>query len=627
MKPLTIVALAIVAALGLALGLNITTEPETKTTYSTVADLTPTIEHETVSNWAELSPSSNWTGYYPYSGYTFTPMPDNVYNRYGVQPSADPEITVIDDVKEGGQELTTRRDKCNVFDIGNGILSNGTFHRTTATVSQITRSSLMYMKPLSSLATFGDDPTIIDFDAPCCIPLTSSAYDYRHSGVQIYLRVCGSFGSDLQRLAQKVMYTPATNGQPAYYSGADADGNPVWTYQAGDSNFALYIIWGGTFVTGYPLPDASQGFVNSVVSAGPDPTTATITITPKLDEPVVYMDIRDGITVYPVPAASSTVLNWENGYVNGSISFLVRTTSGGLNVRDGITHDWLFRYDRVSNSDEAYITGAGQMVNLGNTKTTWKAVLVEINAIDGKFKVTPIIDFIDFQNWSMGPTTYSYDFSFSPVKKLEIYCNYGYNSDPVIMGIVSTKVATDPNELLWLNPVIESNAWFPQITMRPYSVYFRSGVTYGDSITINNQTFAVSPTGYITIEGMDYPVVGMSVDWPQGSANGHVLLRLAKGTHPITIDLGPVEATRITATGIWYAQVDLRTISTETQDAIKYDPDAWDKADAKTVLVIFMVVCTALAMWAMRSKEMSTGGVITVIVALAIAWITLGVVI
>lgn len=639
LKPLTIVAVAVVAAIGLGVGFNLSEEPQTVTTYTTVADMTPTVEHETVSNYAPLSPSENWTGFYPYSTFSYTQMTDNSYNRYGIQPTSDPTITDIADIKTNAMRtFAATSSRVHVMDLGDGYLSNGTMRAVSGGYSVVTATNPISIKLLSYVASFpADSKVVCDFDAPCAIPLANLG-SYSNSGVTVNLWACLNFGSGLQKLASKIVYTPASADQAAQWSGYDSLNNPVWVWDADSSNASLYVIWGGTWVSSYPLAGDSRGYTNYDVGSGPNPARAQITTTQYSSESIRYMDIRYGVSVNPIAVNSDRSTFWQNGYVNGIITMVIKTDSSGFTV--GYSQrgrDTIFYCTPPNNDHLGQFSVTVPMSGSVEIPTMYPAVSVTIDAISNEIRISPILEFIDFVTYTQMDTVYTIPYqnltstfgdlvTLEPVEKLEIW-GYNYvdapNIGPYTIGIVYTEVATDPNNLLWLNPRILPTKWFPMNAASPYSVYFRSGVAFGDTLTINGREFPVSD-GQIDIDGVFYPISGLSIDYNGGATGGDVLLRLPHGSRPIPYSLGDVQTTAITGTGIWYAQVDLRGIQTETKTHLVFDSDGWKDTTAKDVIILFMAICTVLSMWTMRNREMGAAGILTVIIALAIGWIILG---
>lgn len=631
LRPLTIVAVAVVAAIGLGVGLNFAAEPEERTTYKTLADLTPIVEHDPVDDYAELSPASNWTGFSPYSSFTYVVTDNNSWNRYPIQPSADPVTTQISNIQaESSTTLTATTTRLHIIETGSGIVSDGIFKRVTSTSSIVTVGQSVHLKRVSDIAaTAADTKITIVADAACMVPLYHAG-SYVNSGVTIDLWACGLFGSGLQSLAARATYTPATASSAAQWVGADASGSPVWTMDA-NSAYDLYIVWGGQMVTGYPAAAGLDGYSNAATGSGPSPVHVSVTTTQIIDG-VSYMDIRYGVTIPQLTAATENRYTiWDNGYKNGRLTMLIKTDSGYFTVKysDMNTNEGtIFWFDSgngdchivIPMTDDIYVT------------QEYPAVAVEIDALANQLIITPILDFIDFTNWQMGPNSYVVDYAnyrnsdhapiaLKPIESLMLYGNI-YDTRPFVIGIVETDVATDPNDLLWDDARINVAKWFPTYARQPFSIYFRSIVTAGD-LWIEGLTFPVED-GQITYDGKKYPLQGLRVDYMGGVEGGDVIIRLPDGSKYYDLNIGGVTTQWIHLLGIWYAQIDLASIQTETVDVMKYDPDGWKGATAKAVIMIFLAVCVALALWAMRNREIGAGGIGTIMIALAMGWIILG---
>lgn len=628
MKPITIVALAIVAAIGLTLGFNFTESTETRTSYQEIADITPTVEHGDVLDYAELSPSSNFTGFSPYSSYTFKQMPDNAWSRYSVMPAEDPVTEAVDDVKTGAAvTLTASSESVAFIETGSGIISSGTCRSTSLGFIHVTPTNPVSLKELSGYLPGSQYKAAIKIDSACVVPLKLfGTYSVAGASVTVY----AGQGAGMWRLASYVTYTPATSTASAYWSGTDASFTPLWTVDA-SSDYKPMIVWGGSYVTDILEPDYTNGFSNTATGPGPSPLAATVTTTELLGDSAVYMDARYGVTVQNTDSSDIRLTRWSNGYVNGQIDFLIASSSGYLQVYydNGLTSLFTLTRERLLDgryTDEILIRGLGESVTVS---PRFPALLVSVDAVKDEIRVTPVADFIDFFTYTLTDATYTLKSSSMGIDPMEGLAMRGATTEqsgliasPVNLAIVKTLVSTDPDSLLWLDPVINPMKWFPQSTYSPYSVYFRSVVASGDSLRVNNLVFAVSD-GQVEVNGSKYPLNGMRIDFRGGAANGDVFL-VFSGSKQAEIDLGYIEDTYIYGTGIWYAQIDLQSMAAESKDVLKYDPDGWKGATVKTVLVLFMAICTALALWAARAKELSTGGFLTVGISVIVAWIVLG---
>lgn len=116
---------------------------------------------------------------------------------------------------------------------------------------------------------------------------------------------------------------------------------------------------------------------------------------------------------------------------------------------------------------------------------------------------------------------------FAPVTTLHIKTG---DSSPAKVFIDSTVVAVDPSGLLWGDPSIPLNYFYPEQMTFDTRVLFNGFVKYGNSITINGQTFAIDDGRLVythteTVVPNEYPQISVRIVAPvQDLPAGHELM-------------------------------------------------------------------------------------------------------
>ena len=123
--------------------------------------------------------------------------------------------------------------------------------------------------------------------------------------------------------------------------------------------------------------------------------------------------------------------------------------------------------------------------------------------------------------------------------------------------IVNTWVPSDPQGLLWSNPTMNINTYFPDIVTAGARVYISSVLTTGTSLTINGSEFETSDKK-ILIQNNLYPINGIGIDY---RTDGHTYVVINNGK---TFDLGETSTYVISGAGIWYWSSELDSIVTTT---------------------------------------------------------------
>lgn len=599
-----ITALALVLALLLAMGLNVTTHQETDTSYDFAADLTPVVEHGDVYTWTQYNPVTNWTGWS--GGATWTTTEDGVVNRYMI-PAKTEDISTSITTAAGlatkdwtSYAATVSGDDQGAHFIvaGNGVYSN----------AQVDPNYVLTAGPdiriLAASEFVEDDSVWVELTAntPCFLPLgpfhivtataspNSTSYAIRYAEFPVQSDVYPS-------LASRIVWNPDLRVWNAY----DRWDAPLWA--TGESTDAI-IVQGGQQVSAWPTSGVAD-FSNRVT--GPGFATLTQIKANEFDViPAEYLIIDDGITV----TGTATL---DTGYENGSMTLLAKAgdnvdiVAGGYTVSitsssNGITA----RVYPTATPSEAVVRVVG----------TWPAVAVELDALDGLVRLTPALNFTSFVSYTLSTYTIEIPADLSPISSLTASVTAPARAT---IGVVATTIRTDPSNVLWQDPTLDPVPLFPTATSGSYSIWIRSVAAYGETMTINGRAFQISGQD-IEVGDNSYPVSGMRIDY----AGGNVSLNWPSERGAPSEDLGAISDNEIAATGVWYASIDLMTISSVTRDAYDWDPDGWQKADGATVIALYMGLCVAGLLILSRTSDVKAGDALIVIGSIALMWVVMG---
>ena len=283
-----------------------------------------------------------------------------------------------------------------------------------------------------------------------------------------------------------------------------------------------------------------------IISSVANYTLATITpisYPPEYADPTKYVNILNSTASLPVselPTWSNTAYN--DTLINAAVTILVKNSMTIYAAGGTITIDY----------DGTTYTVNG--VNVGNyangliltidaqTRTLTTEGIISANASAPATDYTRA-GFTYTVGWSPNSAEIT-ALSFRSVSNAEVY-------------IVSTTIYTDPNNLLWINFNVDLNDYFASIIDGEAGarVVFNGFVSYGNSLTINGQTFPVAD-GKITVPYDDNGIIrptqfklnGLAVDY---NRNGTVNLVFTEDYNK-TVSLGATVDYVITGAGAWY---------------------------------------------------------------------------
>lgn len=317
--------------------------------------------------------------------------------------------------------------------------------------------------------------------------------------------------------------------------------------------------------TGFPQTDYLNGATQLGTEIG---LTSYSTPTP------IYMDISQGVSL------SSSSVSWDNGYNNGGIDILFRAPSGSTTYGNTFTIPLL-------NIDG---TSAGQTMTLtvsvpssGNVSVTlssgsetdivslgaWRNFMVSLDFVTGTYEAIPITDFVSFTTYTvLDGSGQSLDVDVSQRCMRTMSMSSG---NSLTFGVVQTSTFLNTYDAVMVDPSLNISDYFTELA--DIRLNFFSFALYGDSITINGETYDVNRNAQINIpdnsrdEPVDRWLTLTNIYITFEGANTY----LTFVNDGLTIDLGPTTTTEISMEGIWYFTTGLYEGFETTETAYEWD--------------------------------------------------------
>ena len=289
-------------------------------------------------------------------------------------------------------------------------------------------------------------------------------------------------------------------------------------------------MWDGSR-SGWYLILGTDPYNNPVLSDSPtdiiwyDPSGTSY-----VNEEVYTAGSRIYITPYsPVGIDSGTTASWTNGYANVRVQLLADPT---------VT---------VTASDGSQTI----TINLPNEAQAYDKVLITIGAASNDRYWQGVKNYVSPTNYSLLEYRYTIPggAAIDSINTLTV-------SGSSMAYIANTWVPSDPAALLWQDPIMAPETFFPEVMSNGARVIFSSILVTGDSLTINNESYSTSDKK-IQIDGRWYGLNGFSVDYQ----NGNTYLNTPTGER---FDLGETVSTVISGSGVWYWSAELDSINITT---------------------------------------------------------------
>lgn len=303
---------------------------------------------------------------------------------------------------------------------------------------------------------------------------------------------------------------------------------------------------------------------------------------------------------YADPSAGVTLANspttWSNDYNNSEILLTVsRNTSAYNNLTITAGGSWITV--NISNVGAMTVNINGASGSDSKNMGLWDSAQIRLNLGAGSVSVTPIVGAPDYMapvsensstvtwyNWYNGGDLASLTFS-----------SVGAS---LRWGITETRVFLNTYNAVMNNPSIDITQHFPDL--EGWRLNFYSFATVGDSITINNKTFAIGPNQTITVTNdEDDSITGQLTDIVVSKdLDGVIWFGFRNGS---TISLGPAVSNVISFSGMWYFTTGLYEAVQTFVSYYDWNLDGVWHANGGQIIIIFLgcilgavVVCKGL---------------------------------
>lgn len=390
------------------------------------------------------------------------------------------------------------------------------------------------------------------------------------------------------------VYTRGTVTYVTPYSDVTITGGTTGTWANGYDNTEVQLLVqpGATITVGgytFRLPYAASHFSRVLVTLGSGCTWQGVT---SYNSTTDYT-LADAQPLGAVSSAKAEEIDYTLNRTNASYgtlvinatlgSYISITYNGAINT--ALIGDW-----QTSNSEtytEDYEGGVMMISYLYTADTIATAVNYHVIVQDATEEV-----------------------SLSSIDKITV--SY---SDTGTAYIVNTRVPADPNSLLWNNPHVDLNRYFPETVQNGARVTISSVIQTGSSLIINSQQFETAD-GKITIDGKTYPLADLQVTYLDNKVT------MTAGS--TTKDLGELQNSTISGAGTWYftAQIDAIGHASKTVTTIKFG----DGASENWYLFAFIGLCIAglAVLVAMGRDRLSMLDWIVVIAGICIGIVLIG---
>lgn len=304
--------------------------------------------------------------------------------------------------------------------------------------------------------------------------------------------------------------------------------------------------------------------------------------------------------------ANGTSLSWNSGNLEYSaVSMLLTSPESGeyitisakYPIGDNTTQvssaGVLYNRGGVLMFDNAYATNPN--ITIGSA-SAYAGVLLKFDFTTHVITVTGVLSFdskAPRTNYTLAENSFTRTMNEYGLDKDDVY---GFNfmtnksTTAVNVAIVETEIYTDPQGILWNNFNVDISDYFPQyINGDNLGVRVQLGgfVSYGDSITVNGQTFAVTDgtinvdiTDSVTVQNRDMRLSGMAIDY---RSDGHTYLVFTESLNRES-DLGETSDYVISGAGTWYMSATFDTIEETTTNVWNWVTD-WSLDQSATCLV------------------------------------------
>lgn len=312
----------------------------------------------------------------------------------------------------------------------------------------------------------------------------------------------------------------------------------------------------------------------------------------------IYMNTNEGITL------NESSVNWSNGYPVGAIDILFRVLNVGTadtntltipltNGPDGSSSGTINAYVAVATSGRVLVTlssgSVEQTIDIGQ----WRNFMLSLDFVDGEYSIVPVTQFATFNDFTALDDARTFDDI--TTRGTAETMTWGYSGSSLALGVVNTDVFMNTYGVVMTDPTLTISDYFPEIADIRLNLY--SFALYGESITINGQTFDVDDAAQINIP---YVVDDEAVDSYHTLTNIYITIEdrtyITFVNEGYTADLGETTTDTISFTGNWYFTTGLYSGYETTESYYEWTPESFIFESDGAIVVYLGLLAIGAAM-------------------------------
>lgn len=281
---------------------------------------------------------------------------------------------------------------------------------------------------------------------------------------------------------------------------------------------------------------------------------------------------------------TDTASTYHIAYVKANDNGSMSATSWKTQITIDGDHIIQFGFSEVGDINNWRIVG---------NSTAYDGLKLDFDAVNHTMTITGILSFDSNAprlNYTLAPNNTVIE-SYNP-PLAEYAFSIRNETVQVNAAIVQTVIYTDPSGVLWNNFNLNLLTYFPTIINNDNEgvrVQLGGFVTYGDSITINGRTFAVTDgkitvplTDGVTVRMREMPLSGMAIDYTK---DGKVNLIFTDNLNKVA-ELGDRVNYTIAGAGAWYFSSDINEIVQSHKQVWNWSTD-WS-LDANSTCLVYI---------------------------------------
>lgn len=357
-----------------------------------------------------------------------------------------------------------------------------------------------------------------------------------------------------------------------------------------------------------------------------------------MGNPPVYLDPTKGVELQ----YGSGQIKWSNGYVNDKLSIQYVGKADGIGRQDELcilTSDYgsynsiyvivnnnyngngitVGVFQSNINQEQGYQNSYGNQLFYCIFKDFY-SFRMDIDTTSDKISFVPIGPPVGqseatFQNYQEYPAlSKTFDASSSDIDILKIDKMWFYatkSSSDFRFVIKDTSVFMDTYINVIYNQSFNISDYFPDV--RYPRLDLKSFAMYGDSITINDQTFTGLNDGYIDVivDGKSRSLLLDNISIMLGMP-GDYRINLIFNNDGTIVDLGTLKTKVLEFGGAWYMATDLYSGESVTTTGYEFNPLQWAFADNNVAILFYLGLLALCSIVAARYSSMGWADIILV---------------